>query len=230
MSLKKDLEVERRIEPRSDIVGMTRMTNRRQRVAAPVVSRRWSWWSWWSLASSGSPPSTAGDPLTRLSLHHAVSANDDDDDDEKPNHSLSALHPQVLLGDSVGGLYVCDFGGDVVVQRVGQTSVASALAYLDSGVVFVGSGLGDSMLVRLQSGEDGLEVLDTMANLGPIVDFACGDQGLLVCGGGGVKQVRGRCPCRRRCPCCPCRPCCRRWGGPEDGAEDHCASSSVETG
>jgi len=104
---------------------------------------------------------------------------------------------------------VCDFGGDVVVQRVGQTSVASALAYLDSGVVFVGSGLGDSMLVRLQSGEDGLEVLDTMANLGPIVDFACGDQGLLVCGGGGVKQVRGRCPCCRRCPC----RCC--WGGPE---------------
>ena len=144
-------------------------------------------------------------------------------------HSRPSTHPQVLLGDSVGGLYVCDFGGDVVVQRVGQTSVASALAYLDSGVVFVGSGLGDSMLVRLQSGEDGLEVLDTMANLGPIVDFACGDQGLLVCGGGGVKQVRGRCPCRRRCPCCPCCPC-RRWGGPEDGAEDHCASSSVETG
>ena len=95
----------------------------------------------------------------------------------------------VLLGDSMGGLYVCDFGGEgVVVQRVGETSICSGLAYLDSGVVFVGSGLGDSMLVRLSEG--GLEVLDTMKNLGPIVDFVCGEQGLVICGGGGVKQVR----------------------------------------
>ena len=95
----------------------------------------------------------------------------------------------MLLGDSMGGLYLCDFGGEgLVVQRVGETSICSGLAYLDSGVVFVGSGLGDSMLVRLSEG--GLEVLDTIKNLGPIVDFVCGEQGLVICGGGGVKQVR----------------------------------------
>ena len=95
----------------------------------------------------------------------------------------------VLLGDSAGGLYVCEHGGpDVRVQRVGSTSVPSALAYLDSGVVFVGSALGDSQLVRI--GGDGVDVVDEMVNLGPIVDFICVESGLVVCGGSGIRNVR----------------------------------------
>lgn len=95
----------------------------------------------------------------------------------------------VLLGDSAGGLYVCEHGGaDVRVQRVGSTSVPSALAYLDSGVVFVGSALGDSQLVRI--GGEGVDVVDEMVNLGPIVDFICVESGLVVCGGSGIRNVR----------------------------------------
>ncbi len=95
----------------------------------------------------------------------------------------------VLLGDSAGGLYVCEHGGaDVRVQRVGSTSVPSALAYLDSGVVFVGSALADSQLVRI--GGDGIDVVDEMVNLGPIVDFICIESGLVVCGGSGIRNVR----------------------------------------
>jgi DNA damage-binding protein 1 len=95
----------------------------------------------------------------------------------------------VLLGDSAGGLYVCEHGGaDVRVQRVGSTSVPSALAYLDSGVVFVGSALGDSQLVRIDG--EGVNVVDEMVNLGPIVDFICVESGLVVCGGSGIRNVR----------------------------------------
>jgi hypothetical protein len=95
----------------------------------------------------------------------------------------------VLFGDSIGDLYVCEHRDGVRLQRIGGTSVASALAYLDSGVVFVGSALGDSQLVKI-SADDGLEILDEMANLGPIVDFIVGERGLVVCGGGGLRSVR----------------------------------------
>ena len=95
----------------------------------------------------------------------------------------------ILLGDSAGGLYLCEVGGaDLRVQRVGSTSIPSALAYLDSGVIFVGSALSDSQLVRI--GGEGIDVVDEMVNLGPIVDFICGDSGLVVCGGSGLRNVR----------------------------------------
>ena len=65
------------------------------------------------------------------------------------------------------------------IEKLGETSQASTLCYLDSGVVFIGSALGDSQLVKLHSNKlatgNYTELVDTMPNLGPIVDFAVVD-------------------------------------------------------
>ncbi|NXU67129.1 DDB1 protein, partial [Horornis vulcanius] len=62
---------------------------------------------------------------------------------------------------------------------VSQTSIAECLTYLDNGVVFVGSRLGDSQLVKLNvdSNEQGSYVvaMETFTNLGPIVDMCVVD-------------------------------------------------------
>lgn len=95
-----------------------------------------------------------------------------------------------LLGDAGGGLSLlvvsraAGAGGAVTALRVeplGSASAASTLAYLDAGVVFVGSAFGDSQLVALSPdaapaadgpGETYVRVLETFPNLGPIVDMA----------------------------------------------------------
>ncbi|EIE24281.1 hypothetical protein COCSUDRAFT_28729 [Coccomyxa subellipsoidea C-169] len=93
-----------------------------------------------------------------------------------------------LLGDYVGNLYllVLQHDGEHVaglkVEPLGRTSAPSTLTYLDNGVVFVGSSGGDSQLVRLhptpvtpQEPSNFVEVLETMTNLGPIIDFVVVD-------------------------------------------------------
>jgi len=85
------------------------------------------------------------------------------------------------------------------LETLGKTSQASTISYLDSGMVFVGSCFGDSQLVKLRaeaipemSEEAYMEVIDSMGNLGPIVDFCVVDldrqgQGQVVtCSGNGV--------------------------------------------
>ncbi|NXL67399.1 DDB1 protein, partial [Chordeiles acutipennis] len=78
-----------------------------------------------------------------------------------------------------------------------QTSIAECLTYLDNGVVFVGSRLGDSQLVKLNvdSNEQGSYVvaMETFTNLGPIVDMCVVDlerqgQGQLVTCSGAFKE------------------------------------------
>ena len=85
------------------------------------------------------------------------------------------------------------------VATLGRTACAACLSYLDSGVLFLGSVLGDSQLLLLrdendaqkdendkdandgddddddESEEGALQVLETFSNLGPIVDMACVD-------------------------------------------------------
>jgi DNA damage-binding protein 1 len=131
-----------------------------------------------------------------------------------------------LLGDHLGGLRVVVLRADargvqhIDVEVLGRTSAASCLAYLDNGVVFLGSMLGDSQLLRLvapgeramnadddnNNNDDGnddepqLQVIETYANLGPIVDMCVVDlerdgQGQLVtCSGafgdGSLRVVR----------------------------------------
>ncbi|TYZ63198.1 hypothetical protein PybrP1_012947 [[Pythium] brassicae (nom. inval.)] len=90
-----------------------------------------------------------------------------------------------LLADQYGTLSVVALqlsGKDVVgvhLEALGETSTASCLAYLDNGVVFVGSAFGDSQLIKLKPERDEhgsyLEVLDTYVNIGPIIDFCVMD-------------------------------------------------------
>ncbi len=59
-------------------------------------------------------------------------------------------------------------------------SASSTLSYLDNGVVFVGSKVGDSQLIKLteeKKPETGayFELYDSFTNLGPIVDFCVVD-------------------------------------------------------
>jgi len=74
-----------------------------------------------------------------------------------------------------------------------QTSIASTLTYLDNGLVFVGSALGDSQWIRLPPppppivsaaevagtaaapATGPIEVLETFTNLGPILDMVVVD-------------------------------------------------------
>lgn len=90
-----------------------------------------------------------------------------------------------LLADQYGTLSVVALqlsGKDVTgvhLEALGETSIASCLAYLDNGVVFVGSAYGDSQLIKLNAERDEhgsyIEVLDTYVNVGPIIDFCVMD-------------------------------------------------------
>jgi len=65
--------------------------------------------------------------------------------------AAAGYHAHYLLGDRDGFLYVLSVGAEVGMRLecVCESSVASAIAYLGSDLVFVGSALGDSQLVRL---------------------------------------------------------------------------------
>ena len=61
----------------------------------------------------------------------------------------------------------------------GEISIPECLTYLDNGVVYVGSRLGDSQLVKLneEPDENGshVTILESFLNLGPIVDMVVVD-------------------------------------------------------
>ena len=58
---------------------------------------------------------------------------------------------------------------------IGQTSRASVLVYLDSGHLFIGSHQGDSQVITIQ--EQGIELLQAISNIAPILDFTIMDMG-----------------------------------------------------
>ncbi|KAL1643749.1 hypothetical protein SLS58_004765 [Diplodia intermedia] len=88
-----------------------------------------------------------------------------------------------LLADDFGGLYLfmllLDDGSGAVegwrLDRIGETSRASVLTYLDAGHVFVGSHEGDSQVIRITEGST--EVVQTFHNIAPILDFTIMDMG-----------------------------------------------------
>ncbi|PFX32002.1 DNA damage-binding protein 1 [Stylophora pistillata] len=86
---------------------------------------------------------------------------------------------------------------DLKLELLGETTIALCLTYLDNGVVFIGSALGDSQLVKLntETNENGshVHVMETFTNLGPIVDMVVVDlerqgQGQLVTCSGTLKE------------------------------------------
>nr|OQO29403.1 hypothetical protein B0A51_02221 [Rachicladosporium sp. CCFEE 5018] len=86
------------------------------------------------------------------------------------------------LADDYGKLYLLyikqknegEYAGHRI-DMLGETSRASTLVYLDSGRIFVGSNQGDSQIIQIQP--QGLEVLQTFSNIGPILDFTVMDMG-----------------------------------------------------
>lgn len=87
-----------------------------------------------------------------------------------------------LLADDFGKLYllmlVLDDNSVVTgwkLDVIGETSRASVLVYLDEGYMFVGSHQGDSQYVKIQ--EDGVELIQTISNIAPILDFTVMDMG-----------------------------------------------------
>lgn len=114
------------------------------------------------------------------------------------------------VGTDGSRFLLCDFKGNLFLlvletsngntnmklEILGETNIASSICYLDSGIVFIGSSMGDSNLVKLHAQkleETGsyVELIDSMPNIGPIVDFSVVDldrqgQGQIVtCSGGG---------------------------------------------
>ena len=87
-----------------------------------------------------------------------------------------------LLADDYGRLYflMLLISEDNEVQGfkvdlLGRTSRASVITYLDSGYVFIGSHLGDSQVVKI--GQGSIEVIQTLSNISPILDFTVMDMG-----------------------------------------------------
>ena len=82
----------------------------------------------------------------------------------------------LLLSLSPDGKTLADFK----LELLGEASTASALAYLDNNVLFLGSSFGDSQLIRLcperdPSTGDYLQLLENYTNIGPIVDMTTVD-------------------------------------------------------
>uniref|UniRef100_A0A914W414 DNA damage-binding protein 1 n=1 Tax=Plectus sambesii TaxID=2011161 RepID=A0A914W414_9BILA len=110
----------------------------------------------------------------------------------------------MLLLDTVEGMDGMASVKDLKVELLGETTIAECLVYLDNGVVFVGSRLGDSQLIRLTTEPVDIEtnsfvqVLDSYTNLGPILDMALvrleGQSQVVTCSGafkeGSLRVVR----------------------------------------
>lgn len=113
-----------------------------------------------------------------------------------------------LLGDMAGHLFMLlleteeKMDGslaikDLKVELLGEISIPECITYLDNGVLFIGSRLGDSQLIKLnvKPNESGsyVTVMETFTNLAPILDMVVVDlerqgQGQLVTCSGAYKE------------------------------------------
>lgn len=68
---------------------------------------------------------------------------------------------------------------DLKVELLGEISIPECITYLDNGVLFIGSRLGDSQLIKLNSRADSrnsyVTVMETFTNLAPILDMCVVD-------------------------------------------------------
>ncbi|KAH6632320.1 mono-functional DNA-alkylating methyl methanesulfonate N-term-domain-containing protein [Chaetomium tenue] len=86
------------------------------------------------------------------------------------------LHLLTLVRESPDSVVVTG----MEVNRIGKTSRASHLVFLGGDMLFVASHYGDSQLFRLDfQNEDvpPIQLVQTLANIGPILDFAIMDMG-----------------------------------------------------
>ena len=79
----------------------------------------------------------------------------------------------MLLLDSSGAAV------SLKIEPLGRVNIPSAIAYLDDGVIFVGSTYGDSQLVKLSAEPTATgsytEILESYSNVGPIIDMCVVD-------------------------------------------------------
>lgn len=91
-----------------------------------------------------------------------------------------------LLGNVKGNLMVVALVVDtnfkvvsITTDILGNTTIAETINYLDNGVAYIGSSLGDSQLIKLlaQPAESNghVEILDAYLNIGPILDMCVVD-------------------------------------------------------
>ncbi|KKZ66853.1 DNA damage-binding protein 1 [[Emmonsia] crescens] len=87
-----------------------------------------------------------------------------------------------LLADDYGRLFflmlILDSNNAVQswkLDKLGDIPRASVLVYMGGGVTFIGSHQGDSQLIRITEGS--FEVIQTFANIAPILDFTIMDLG-----------------------------------------------------
>lgn len=87
-----------------------------------------------------------------------------------------------VLADEYGKLYllmiVLNSKQDLEswqLDLLGETSRASTLVYLDGGRIFVGSHQGNSQVIQIS--ERSMEIVQTFANIAPILDFTVMDMG-----------------------------------------------------
>lgn len=123
-----------------------------------------------------------------------------------------------VLGDNHGDLFLLELvAGERLVEKIvwsplGRASIPSTLSYIDRGIMFVGSHVGDAQLVALPSDivlppstafsgtRPPLPVLDSLDNLAPITDFLCldadkpGQSRVITCSGaksnGSLRVIR----------------------------------------
>ena len=87
-----------------------------------------------------------------------------------------------LLGDDYGRLYFLmllasddDEPEGFQVDYLGNASRASVISYIDDGIFFIGSHSADSQVIRVR--EKSIEVIQTISNIGPCMDFTIMDMG-----------------------------------------------------
>ncbi|KAF6200141.1 hypothetical protein GE061_006442 [Apolygus lucorum] len=114
-----------------------------------------------------------------------------------------------ILGDLAGHVFMLMlekdekmdgsfFVKDLKVELLGEVTIPECITYLDNGVLYIGSRMGDSQLVKLNKGpnpETGsyVTVMETFTNLAPIVDMVVVDierqgQGQVVTCTGAFKE------------------------------------------
>lgn len=87
---------------------------------------------------------------------------------------------------------------DIKVELLGEVSIPECITYLDNGVLFIGSRIGDSQLVKLNKSinpetQSYVTIMESFTNLAPIVDMVVVDlerqgQGQLVTCSGALKE------------------------------------------
>jgi DNA damage-binding protein 1 len=131
---------------------------------------------------------------------------------------IDALGTRYLLGDHRGQLMLVGLSVEnnrvigILTDIIGTTSIPETINYLNHGLVYIGSTLGDSQLIQLPNtvgsvdpddgdAQNSIEVLDQYNNIGPILDMIIvnnekngGQQQLVTCSGaykdGSIRIIR----------------------------------------